>query len=255
MCLILVNGDRRALTKSLRHRSGCGIFPENATSLALHEKADVITTGTHMGTHIDAPSHVSDCGRVYGGMSMEDVQRGGSLKSGDIASVPPIVARGVLLDIARLHDAQFLPAGYGVTARDLHDAAEAAALTLRPGDVVLIGTGWDHHFDDPDRFVGYSDGAPGPTEAAAQWLVDREVRAVGGETIAFEQIPPGRGHSHMPVHRLLLAEHGIPIIEVLKLGELRDLQATAFTFVATPLRLPGASGSPLRPLAILDVTE
>lgn len=92
---------------------------------------------------------------------------------------------------------------------------------------------------------------PGPGEDAARWLADRHVRLAGGETIAFEQIPAGAGHRRLPVHRVLLVEAGIHIVETMQLTPLLEAGATEFLFVLTPLRIVGATGSPVRPLAVL----
>ena len=73
---------------------------------------------------------------------------------------------------------------------------------------------------------------------------------LGGETIAYEWIPAGRGHALLPVHRILLVESGIHIVEAMNLGNLADLNITEFLFVMTPLKIVGATGVPVRPIAI-----
>ena len=77
------------------------------------------------------------------------------------------------------------------------------------------------------------------------------MRATGSDTLAYETIPPGEGHSRLPVHRILPVEHGIPIIEMLDLERLSTDRVYRFGFVLTPLRLIGATGSPVRPLALV----
>jgi kynurenine formamidase len=74
---------------------------------------------------------------------------------------------------------------------------------------------------------------------------------VGSDTTAFEHVPAGEGHARLPGHRVLLVEHGIPILEMLALDGLSTVTPKRFTFVAAPLRLVGATGSPLRPLALV----
>jgi kynurenine formamidase len=90
---------------------------------------------------------------------------------------------------------------------------------------------------------------PGVTEGAARWLADRGVLATGADTTAYEQIPPGAGHRVLPVHRILLVENGIYIIEHLDLEQAAREGLTEFTFVLAPLRIVGGTGSPVRPLA------
>lgn len=233
--------------RSLLRRHG-DVVLESGISFA----SDLVATGTHAGTHIDAIAHVSRDGRLHGGHDAGEAQRGGGFAVHDIASLPPVVARGVLLDVARLHGVDVLPGGHGITADDLDAAAAGGGVQVGAGDAVLVRSGWSAYFGDPERFVGLRDGAPGLTESAADWLVERGVGVAGGETIAFEQIEAGAGHARLPVHGKLLVDAGIPIIEVLDLAELSRVAAAAFLFVLAPLPLLGATGSPARPLAIVD---
>jgi kynurenine formamidase len=213
--------------------------------------AEILVLGGHVGTHVDALSHVSQGGLLHGGVDADDAQRGGRLSAFGIDTVAPFVARGILLDVAALHGVDVLPAATVVSAHDLEEAAERAAVAPEAGDVVLIRTGWAKKWGDPDMFVGHESGVPGPGEEAGGWLASRGVRATGADTIAYEALAPGVGHARLPVHRLLLVEHGIHIIETLQLEELARDGVTEFLFLAAPLKLVGASGSPLRPLALV----
>lgn len=212
---------------------------------------EIIVTGGHVGTHVDALAHVSHDGRLHGGVEADAVMSHEGFSQHGIDTFTPYVGRGVLLDVARLHGVDVLPAGYGVTAEDLAGAAQAAGVEVREGDAVLIGTGWSRRWNDGPAFIGHDDGVPGPDVSAAQWLADRGVRVAGGETIAFEQIKPGEGHALLPVHRMFLVEHGINIVETMKLDELLDAGVAEFLLVLAPLRVVGATGAPVRPLAVL----
>jgi len=214
--------------------------------------SELITTGGHTGTHVDALAHVSYRGELHGGIPAEEVQRGGRFSTLGIDEMEPIVCRGVLLDVAGLHGMDVLCGGYGITEEDLAAAAEKAGVVVRAGDVALVRSGWAKHFDDPETFVGHETGVPGPTEGAARWLVERGVRATGGETIAYEQIKPEVGHALLPVHRLLLVEYGVHIIEVMNLSELAAGGVNEFLFVLAPLKIVGGTGSPVRPLAVVQ---
>lgn len=213
---------------------------------------EMFVTGGHTGTHVDALAHVSYNGKLYEDVSAEDAQRGGRFKKHGVDAMEPVVCRGVLLDVAGLHGADVLPSGYGITEDDLAAAAEKTGVEVRPGDVVLVRSGWSRNFDDAEAFLGYETGVPGPTEEAACWLVERGVRATGAETIAYEQIKPEIGHALLPVHRLLLVEHGIHIIEVMNLTELAVAGVYEFMFVLAPLKIVGGTGSPVRPLAVVE---
>jgi len=212
---------------------------------------EVIIMGGHVGTHVDALGHVSQDGYVHGRLEVSGIQSHQGLSSHGIETFPPYVGRGVLLDVAGTHGVDVLPAGYEVTADDLEAARARAGVEISPGDAVLIGTGWSSEWERHDRFVGATDGVPGPGPDAAHWLVERGVAVAGGETIAFECIPAGRGHATLPVHRILLVESGVNIVETMRLTELRELGATEFLLILNPLPVVGATGAPVRPLAVL----
>ena len=215
---------------------------------------DLIVLGTHVGTHVDALAHISHRGRLFGGHDAAIEQVGGRFLRGGAHEVGPWVCRGVLLDVAEARGAASCPAASPVTPADLDAAASRQGVEVHPGDVVLVRTGWGHFWDDHDRYVGTESGVPGPDTEAAQWFVDKGVRAVGSDTIAFEHIPAGVGHARLPVHRVLLVEHGINIIETLALEELARERVHEFLFVLAPLNLVGATGAPVRPLAVTTCT-
>jgi kynurenine formamidase len=213
---------------------------------------EVIVTGGHVGTHVDALAHVSHLGKLHGGASAEDAQRGGRFSVHGIDALTPMVCRGVLLDVAGLHGTDVLPGGYGIAGADLSAAAEKAGVEVRTGDVALVRSGWAANFGDAEAFLGHGMGVPGPTEEAARWLAERGVWATGAETIAYEQIKPDVGHKLLPVHRLLLVEEGIHIIEVMNLSALAEAGIHEFMFVLAPLNITGGTGSPVRPLAVVE---
>ncbi|MEO9176831.1 MAG: cyclase family protein [Gaiellales bacterium] len=212
--------------------------------------AELLVLGGHVGTHVDALCHVSQDGLLHGGIAVGDAIEDGRFAVLAIDSVEPFVCRGLLLDVAGLHGVDTLPGGTVVSAADLERAAALAGVTPAPGDVVLVRTGWARLWGDPEAFVGHASGVPGPGFEAAAWLADRGVRATGADTIAYEALAPGAGHSTLPVHRLLLVERGIHIIETMMLEELARDGVHEFLFVAAPLKIVGGTGSPIRPLAL-----
>lgn len=211
---------------------------------------DLLETGTHVGTHIDALGHVSHCGELYGGADAAATQEHGRLSSHGVEEIPNIVTRGVLLDIAAVRGVASLDGGDEVTTADLEIAADRAG-GIAPGDVALVRTGWGRWWDDAERFVGRDSGVPGVGEAGARWLADRAPVAVGGDSIAFECLPAGAGHALLPAHRVFLVESGIFIMETMALEELAAAGVLEFVFVVAPLPLVGATGSPVRPLALV----
>jgi kynurenine formamidase len=212
---------------------------------------EIIVTGGHVGTHVDALSHVSHDGLLHGGVDADEAQRGGSFSTLGAEHTPFLITRGLLLDVAATKDVDTLSPGYGVTAADLEASAERADVQVQPGDVVLIRTGWARHFDNPATYLGQADGVPGPTVEAAEWLAAQGIRTTGADTTAYEQIRPGKGHSILPVHRVLLVDAGIHIIEHLNLEEASRQGLTEFVFVMAPLRIAGGTGSPIRPVAVV----
>lgn len=214
---------------------------------------DLLVTGTHVGTHVDALGHVSHCGELYRGVDAQAAQLGGRLSSHGVDEIEPMICRGLLFDVPATLGVDCCDAGYEITTDDLEATVERTGVEVRSGDVVLIRSGWGANWDDAERFVGRDSGVPGVGESGAKWLSDCSPRAVGADTIAFECLKPGAGHALLPAHRVLLVESGINIIETMALDELAAAGVHEFVFVMTPLPLRGATGSPVRPLAIVAV--
>jgi len=211
---------------------------------------ELITTGGHTGTHVDALAHVSQDGMLYGAVPAKTIEGAHGFRRLGVDTMSPILCRGVLLDIAAVLGVSALDPGYEVTVGDLEAAERLTGLAVGAGDAALIRTGWSSYFQDADRFIGMKSGTPGPGPEAAQWLADRKVRVAGAETIAFEVTRPGAGHRTLPAHRILLVENGINIIEVMDLSTMAAAECYGAMFIALPLRIRGATGSPIRPVAI-----
>lgn len=212
---------------------------------------DLITMGTHVGTHIDALAHVSFDGRLHGGVTVADAAPGGRFEEHGVHTIAPMICRGVLLDIPAVLGTAACAQGYEITPADLERAEVLGGATVGHGDVVLVRSGWGARFaDGAAAYLGHETGVPGVGEAGARWLVDRGVHAVGADTVAFERLPAGAGHSVLPAHRLLLVDAGVYIIEAMDLENLAASGWFTFTFVLVPMNIHGATGSPVRPLAV-----
>lgn len=217
--------------------------------------SDIIVMGTHVGTHVDALSHVSQDGQLHGGVDAAEAQVGGRFLDHGIHTVSPMVGRGVLLDVPATLGQSACDPGYEISPEDLEKTVERQGTELRSGDVVLVRSGWGQRWDDGrEVYVGHASGVPGVGGVGAQWLAQAGVRAAGADSIAFERLAPGAGHSRLPAHRVLLVEHGINIIETLALEELAAAEAHEFLFLCAPLPLVGATGAPTRPLAVVVST-
>ena len=189
-------------------------------------------------------SHFSCGGFFYGGRAVEQsYSRGVAHYSVDI--IGAILRPAVLLDICALEGNQPLASDFVITPEHLDHAVERHGVTVREGSIVLLRTGWAQYWPDAKRFINEVRG-PGPGIAGAQWLSDRKIFAAGSDTVAFEAMPA----PDMPVHIHLLVQSGIHIIECLNLEELAGAGIHEFTFAAAPLKIVGATGAPLVPLAI-----
>jgi len=206
---------------------------------------DYLALPVHGTTHVDALCHLWYGGQLYNGYSPTEVRSSGASKLG-IDKIPPIVARGVLLDVAGLHGVDHLEAGHPIGPDELDAAAAAQDVEVRPGDVLLVRTGWLKVFDsDPDLYHRLQ---PGITIDAVPWIVARDVVAVGSDNSAVERFPAPSGN--VPVHRRLLRDYGVHLMELMMLDALAAAGAHEFLFVASPLRITRGAGSPLNPIAI-----
>ena len=212
--------------------------------------ADLITTGCHVGTHVDALAHVSHRGRLFGGTDAGEAQSGGRFETLGIDGLAPFAGRGVLLDIPAVLGVDCCDGGHEITVAELEGAARRQDTPVRSGDAVLVRSGWGVHFDDVERYQGLDSGVPGVGEAGARWLADRGAMLVGADTLAFECVPAGAGHALLPAHRVLLVERGVNIIEAMDLDALAAGAVYEFVFVLAHLNIVGATGAPARPLAI-----
>ncbi|WP_260723836.1 cyclase family protein [Dactylosporangium roseum] len=235
-----------AYTHSLSRRHGDTVRTDGGSAAN-----DLIVLGTHVGTHIDALAHVSQDGKLHGGLDAVTEQVGGRFMTGGIQDVAPMVCRGVLLDVPAALGIEACPPAYEISVADLEKAVGTQRTPVAAGDVVLIRSGWGQRWDDREAYIGGESGVPGVGTAGAQWLAARGVRAVGADTIAFEHLPANAGHARLPAHRILLVEHGINIIETLSLEELAASGIREFVFILSPLHFVGATGSPVRPLAVV----
>lgn len=213
--------------------------------------ADAIALGSHVGTHIDALCHFSCGGKLHGGIDVKSNQSdAGGMQEYSVDTIAPMLRRGILLDIAAHVRQDALATGFEITPEHLASAAAAQKVKIEEGDVVLLRTGWARYWNDAARYITGGQGAvpsgPGPELAGARWLSEHKIFAAGSDTIAFERVPA----PEMPVHVHLLVDNGIHIIEALNLEELSRQHVHEFLFVAVPLKIRGATGSPIRPLAL-----
>lgn len=209
---------------------------------------EIFTMGGHVGTHLDGLGHVSFKGRLHGDRPVDEFQTlSGGIRELGMETVAPIVRRGVLFDVPGYRGVSALEGGEPVGADELAAISAKHGFTVERGDVAFIRTGWIRHWEDHTRFFGRNGGIPGPTVEAARWLVERGVSVVGGDSRCVEW---SRG-PQLPVHHLLLVDAGVHLLEMANLEALAADSVRTFLCVILPLKLVGATGSPVRPIAIV----
>lgn len=233
------------LTPYVRHGDSPDIAPISVAN-------ELATLPMHGCTHIDALSHI---GRVvdgevvlYGGVKAKDILSNKGYSQLGAENFPPLVLRGVLLDIARHKDMEVLPDSYGITGDDIDRCARDQGVEIREKTAVLIRTGFTKYWrTDNPRF---SNQGAGPNIDGARYLADRKIAVVGSDTEAVEQWPFDPSGSPLPVHAFNIVDNGIVHIESLYLDRLAEDRVYEFVFIALPLRLRGATGSQIHPIAI-----
>lgn len=223
---------------------------------------DVVTMGLQAGTHWDGLCHASYRDTFYNGVPTDSLTEEGAGVLG-IENIKTLTGRGVLLDIARLHDVEVLELGYAITADDLQKAEAVQGVEVRSGDIVLIRTGMMTHplAGDVAAYYGSLDDtgmpmAPGVSPLAASFFHEREVAAVATDNITFEVLPwdPTLPGEMFPVHCIHLVDMGLTQGQNFVLEELAaDCAADGqwdFFLEASPQPFVGGVGSPVNPVAI-----
>jgi kynurenine formamidase len=221
---------------------------EQSPEKYLSYSGDAISMYTHCGTHIDTLNHFGYNGAIWNGYKASEHLGARHWNVCGADKFPPIVARGVLLDIAGLKGVDVLPKSYGIGAQDLKDAIKKQNVKMQKGDVVCLRTGRMKLWPDHDAYLLDE---PGLNLEGARFLAEEcGAICIGGDNVALEQLPSAEPDNWLPVHSYLFANMGTMIIEVLKLDELAQEKMWEFGFFAAPLRLRGSTGSPMRPFAM-----
>jgi kynurenine formamidase len=216
--------------------------------------AEYVMATSHSGAHVDALAHmtVGDDMHWYGGGAADTHLTDFGPAYGDASQLPPFFTRGVLVDAAGHRGVACLPAGSPIGAGELESICAAQGVTVQPWDVVVIRTGYMGLWPDAERMAAHR--TPGPDITAARWLLERGVVATGTDTETYEVQPapdPGPTGNPQPVHTLLLIENGVYLMESLDLEALAREGAYEFLFVALPLKIRGATGSMVDPVAVI----
>ena len=208
---------------------------------------DTVVMPLHIGTHVDALCHAWYDDKLYNGYLGDTIRSTSGAARLGVDKMPPVVTRGVLLDLVRLKGRVLVP-GEAITAADLQAAAAAAGVMPGRGDAVLLRTGWlesQKNIKRPDF-----DTEPGIEIEAARWLATLDVAIVGADNFAVEVLPFAVG-TVFPVHQCLIRDYGVPLLEGLMLDPLVASGRHEFLFMASALPIVGATGSPLAPVVVL----
>ncbi|MFC1409326.1 cyclase family protein [Streptacidiphilus sp. N1-12] len=220
---------------------------------AIATSDDVVTMGLQAATHWDGLGHVSHGGRIWNNRPAASITPHEGAAFSGVEKAPPLVSRGVLLDVARARGATRLAGDHAVTPEDLEAAQELAGTAVRAGDVVLVRTGQIQYYLGGDR-EAYSFPSPGLSLRTPEWFHARDVAAVANDTLTFEIFPPEVDGLYLPVHALDLVEMGM------MQGQNWNLEALAadcaedgvyeFLLSAPPEPFTGGVGAPVVPVAV-----
>lgn len=209
----------------------------------------MVTMMEHSGTHIDALCHQACHLHMYGNIAVEGAETPAGFTRLGVETVPPLLCRGVLLDVAAWMNEERVPPNYSISADELQACAAAQNVEVQRGDVLVVRTGYASLWNDEATYLE----AAGVAKSGTLWAAERGVVAVGADNMAWdlpEERDPETGGT-LFAHVYLLPQKGIYIIENLNLEELSRDRQYVFAFVGVPMKLKGATGSPLRPLALV----
>lgn len=207
----------------------------------------------HSGTHIDQLNHVGERQPngeflVYNGLKNRDIiDSFGTTKLG-VELMPPIIARGILADVAGSKGVQMLPAGYAIQPSELDEVLSKQGTNVQEGDVVLVHTGWGRNWTNPEKMLS---GEPGLGKACADWAVQHNIMAWGLDQFATDPLPFEFEGEALPMHIAMLTKAGIRLMENINMEEVVRDNVYEFLSIIAPLKIRGATGSPIRFLAIV----
>jgi kynurenine formamidase len=236
--------QRHTLTDSSDER----MFEKFGAEVGTGTNEDVLVLPSHSATHMDALCHVYTDEEMYNGFAPDSMHAFGGASRCGIEKAGAVAGRGVLIDVAAHYGEGPLEAGRAITPEDLQQTLERQGTEIRPGDIVLVRTGWlQWCVDEVGGEMSFEQ--PGLGRAAAGWLGERDVALVGADNSAVEVLPFD-GDAYLGGHIELLVKRGVNLIEHLNLRELSADRCHEFLFTVGPLLVTGATASPVNPIAI-----
>ena len=219
----------------------------NSANELVSYSGDAISMYTHTGTHIDALNHFGYRGRIFNGFAVDEHLGSRAWRKAGADKHPPVIARGIMLDVAGMLGVDVLEPSHGIGEKDLRGCLRHQGVEVRPGDVVLVRTGRMRLWPDRDAYLP---NPPGINREGAEFLAKAGAIMVGADNHSLEQAPSADPENWQVVHTYLLAEAGVPILEIANLEELAEDKVFEFAFFGACVRLRGATGAPMRPIAM-----
>jgi kynurenine formamidase len=208
----------------------------------------VITELGQVGTQFDGFAHQTHLNSWYNCVKVDENVERSQFKKYGIHTVGTLFTRGVLIDVAGFKGVEMLGDTYEITVEDLEGALKKQNLILQKGDAVLINTGWGKLYGkDNPRYVK---SCPGLGVKAAEWLIAKDPMLLGADNWPVEVSPNPDKQLSLPVHQLALVVNGVHLLENVKLDELAQKGVSEFAFIMQPLKIQGASGSTVSPVAV-----
>jgi kynurenine formamidase len=221
---------------------GDGIGPNKVTY-----NDDIIEGWVGIGSQIDGLGHIGVAWTYYNGNKSGDFAAADGLKKLGVEKIPPIVTRGVLLDMAAYYNTDIVKEGTAFNVKEIDEVAKKQGVEIRQGDVVLFHTGWTSLIGKDDK--RYNAGEPGVGVEGAKYLVSKGVVAVGSDTWAVEAIP-FESKDVFPVHQVFLPMSGTYILENMNTDQLAADKGYEFLFVLGVPKITGAVQGIINPVAI-----
>jgi kynurenine formamidase len=223
--------------------------PAGLGSNSVNWIVEQITATQQMGTHMDGLNHLQEGDRTYNGFLLGDIVEDYGTNRLGIDTLPQVVTRGLLLDVAAAHGGDRLGPGEVITVADAENALASNGHRIRPGDAVFFHTGWGSLWGTGDQ--RYAAGEPGPGRALGQWLADHQVALTGCDTWSFGPYPAEDPQQPFVVPQTLNVRHGIVVVENLRLAEIARAHVHEYLLVISHAKLRGATGAWVAPLAIV----
>jgi len=218
------------------------LFETIAPGLGFADSLELVTTSMHSGTHLDALCHMSRNGKLHGGVNAAELETHVGYTKLSVDEVPIIVKRAVLLDFPAYKNLDILPERYEISPDDIDGVLERQQAEILPGDAVLVRTGYSRFMTtDSDKYLHKF---AGMTADAARHLASKKISIACSDNLAFGVPKP------FELHQVFLVDHGIYMAKSMNFEELAKDKVFVSTLVITPLKIKGATGSLIRPIAI-----